>query len=211
MGNGAIDAGILTEPFVAQLVRTGVARALEGRRRDLPGHQITALLYGPDFAARQEAADPLPGGLRARRPGIQCAHQQQRPHAAYEILPQHTPIKDINIYPPCRPSNIDPDGEAERGVACAPTRTCGQPRASSSSPPTSPRPSTCSTSRPPCSASVPRARIGRDHTASRTGAGRFGAPVRATTRRRTVGGPRLSAAFVEASRCACSKGTMALT
>src|SRR5919206_1911337 len=41
-------------------------------------------------------------------------------------------------------------------TACAPTRTSGQARASSSSARTSRRPSICNTCKPPCSASVPR-------------------------------------------------------
>ena len=115
MGNGAIDAAILTEPFVAQLVRTGVGVRWKGADEIYPGHQITALLYGPGLRGAAGAGDALPGGLRARRAGIQCAHQQQRPHAAVrdpgrahaDQGPQHLSVHVAVQHRPRR--------EAERG------------------------------------------------------------------------------------------------
>jgi NitT/TauT family transport system substrate-binding protein len=110
MANGAIDAGILTEPFVAQLVRTDVGVRWKGAEEIYPGHQITALLYGPDFAARQEPATRfLAAYVRGAREYNALINSSDRT-PLYEILAAHTPIKDLNIYPSMSPSNIDPDG-----------------------------------------------------------------------------------------------------
>jgi NitT/TauT family transport system substrate-binding protein len=110
MGNGAIDAGILTEPFVAQLVRSGVGVRWKGAEEIYPGHQITAMLFGPDFAGRQEPATRfLAAYVRGARDYNALINSSDRT-PLYEILAAHTPIKDMNIYPAMSPSNIDPDG-----------------------------------------------------------------------------------------------------
>jgi NitT/TauT family transport system substrate-binding protein len=111
MGNNAIDAAILTEPFVAQLVRNGIGVRWKGAEEIYPGHQITALLYGPDFAARQEPATRfLAAYVRGARDYNTLINSSDRT-PLYEILAAHTPIKDLNIYPAMSPSNIDPDGK----------------------------------------------------------------------------------------------------
>ncbi|HLH24330.1 MAG TPA: ABC transporter substrate-binding protein [Chloroflexota bacterium] len=110
MSNGAIDAGILTEPFVAQLVRSGVGVRWKGAEEIYPGHQITAMLYGPDFAGRQEPATRfLTAYLRGARDYNALINSSDRT-PLYEILAAHTPIKDMSIYPAMSPSNIDPNG-----------------------------------------------------------------------------------------------------
>ncbi|HEY7064532.1 MAG TPA: ABC transporter substrate-binding protein [Chloroflexota bacterium] len=109
MSNGAIDVGILTEPFVAQLVRSGVGVRWKGAEEIYPGHQITALLYGPDLAQHEEPATRfLAAYVRGARDYNALINSSDRT-PLYEILAAHTPIKDMNIYPAMSPSNIAPD------------------------------------------------------------------------------------------------------
>jgi NitT/TauT family transport system substrate-binding protein len=110
MTNGAIDVGVLTEPFVAQLVRSGVGVRWKGAEEIYPGHQITTLLYGPDLAERSEPATRfLAAYVRGARDYNALINSSERT-PLYEILAAHTPIKDLSIYPAMIPSNIDPDG-----------------------------------------------------------------------------------------------------
>ena len=109
MSNGAIDAAILTEPFVAQLVRSGVAVRWKGAEEIYPGHQITALLYGPNLTQREEPAIRfLTAYVRGARDYNALINSSDRT-PLYEILAAHTPIKDMSIYPAMSPSNIHPD------------------------------------------------------------------------------------------------------
>jgi NitT/TauT family transport system substrate-binding protein len=110
MSNGAIDAGMLTEPFVARLVGSGVAVRWKGAEEIYPDHQITALLYGPDFAQRQEPAIRfLTAYVRGAREYNALINSSDRT-PLYEVLAAHTPIKDLSVYPTMHPSSIQPDG-----------------------------------------------------------------------------------------------------
>src|SRR5262249_5431060 len=110
MSNGAIDAGLQTEPFVAQLVHSGVGVRWKGAEDIYPGHQITVMLYGAAFAERQEPATRfLTAYLRGAREYHVLVNRSDRT-PLYEILAAHTPIKDLSIYPAMTPSNIEPDG-----------------------------------------------------------------------------------------------------
>ncbi len=107
--NGAIDVGILTEPFVARLVQTGVGVRWKGADEIYPDHQITALLYSPGFRENHEAAVRfLVAYIRGAREYNSIINSDDRT-PVYEILAQYTPIKDLAMYSVMHPSGIHPD------------------------------------------------------------------------------------------------------
>ncbi|MBX5490853.1 MAG: ABC transporter substrate-binding protein [Chloroflexi bacterium] len=108
--NGAIDAGILTEPFVARLVQSGAGVRWKGADEIYPEHQITALLYGPGFRERypEAAVGFIKAYIRGAREYNAIMNSDDRT-PVYRILTEYTPIKDLSIYPVMHPSGIHPD------------------------------------------------------------------------------------------------------
>jgi NitT/TauT family transport system substrate-binding protein len=110
--NGAIDAGIMTEPFVARLVQSGAGVRWKGADEIYPGHQITALLYAQEF--RERHPDAAVGFLTAYIRGARDYNAAMRGgdrQPIYEILTRYTPIKDLAMYPVMHPSGIHPNAE----------------------------------------------------------------------------------------------------
>jgi NitT/TauT family transport system substrate-binding protein len=108
--NGAIDAGIMTEPFVARLVQSGAGVRWKGADEIYPDHQITALLYSPGFRENQPEAAVrfLVAYIRAAREYNAIMKSNDRT-PVYQILAEYTPIKDMAMYSVMYPSGIDPD------------------------------------------------------------------------------------------------------
>lgn len=112
LANGAIDASIMTEPFVARTVQSDVGVRWKGADEIYPNHQITALLYGPEFVQRQPEAAVrfLAAYVRGARDYTAIVKGGGDRTPLYEILAKYTPIKDLSIYPVMHPSGIHPDG-----------------------------------------------------------------------------------------------------
>src|SRR5579875_1177389 len=108
--NGAIDAGILTEPFVARLVQSGAGVRWKGADEIYPDHQIPVLLYGPGFRERypEAAVGFIKAYIRGARDYNAIMKSNDRT-PVYQILTEYTPIKDLAIYPVMHPSGIHPD------------------------------------------------------------------------------------------------------
>ncbi|HZU07606.1 MAG TPA: ABC transporter substrate-binding protein [Chloroflexota bacterium] len=115
LANGAIDASIMTEPFVARVVQSGVGVRWKGADEIYPWHQLTVLLYSPQFISNREAAVRfLVAYLRGARDYTAMIKGGEDPTPLYQILAEYTPIKDLSIYPVMRPSGIDPNGALNR-------------------------------------------------------------------------------------------------
>jgi NitT/TauT family transport system substrate-binding protein len=111
LANNAIDAAIMTEPFVARVVQQGIAVRWKGADEIYPEHQLTILLYSPDFAQRREAAVRfLVAYLRGARDYSAIMRGGGDRTPLYRTLAEYTPIKDLAIYPLMHPSGIHPDG-----------------------------------------------------------------------------------------------------
>jgi NitT/TauT family transport system substrate-binding protein len=108
--NGAIDAGIMTEPFVARLTQADMAVRWKGADEIYPNHQITTLLYSPGFRERypEAAVGFLVAYVRGAREYNAIMKSADRT-PVYQILTEYTPIKDLSIYPLMHPSGIHPD------------------------------------------------------------------------------------------------------
>jgi NitT/TauT family transport system substrate-binding protein len=111
LANNALDVAILTEPFVARVVQQGIAVRWKGADEIYPEHQLTVLLYSPDFAGRREAAVRfLVAYLRGARDYSAIMRGGGDRAPLFRTLAEYTPIKDLAIYPLMHPSGIHPDG-----------------------------------------------------------------------------------------------------
>jgi NitT/TauT family transport system substrate-binding protein len=110
LANGAVEAGMLTEPFVARSVQAGAAVRWRGADEIYPDHQITAMLFGPDFPTRypEAAVRFLVGYVRGAREYTRIMTSGDRT-PIYQILAEYTPIKDLDLYAAMQPSGIHPD------------------------------------------------------------------------------------------------------
>ena len=111
LGSGAIDAGFTTEPFIARAVQTGVAVRWKGADDIYPGHQLTVLMYSPDFVERQPEAAVrwLAAYVRGARDYAAAIKGGGDPTWLYQILAEYTPIKDASVFASVVPSGIHPD------------------------------------------------------------------------------------------------------
>jgi NitT/TauT family transport system substrate-binding protein len=111
LGNGGVDVAVSTEPFVARMVQSGAAVRWKGADEIYPDHQITTILYGPEFYQRQPEAAVrfLVAYIRGARDFRAFFKEGADRTPLYQILAEYTPIKDLSIYPAMQPSGIHPD------------------------------------------------------------------------------------------------------
>ena len=113
LGNGVIDAALMTEPFVAYAQQTGSGVRWKGADELYPNHQITVMLYSPDFPRRapEAAVRWLVAYLRGARDYYhEVLHGSGDKMPMYRILAEYTPIKDLAIYPAMVPTGLEPNG-----------------------------------------------------------------------------------------------------
>ncbi|MBX5490509.1 MAG: ABC transporter substrate-binding protein [Chloroflexi bacterium] len=113
LGNGVIDAALMTEPFVAYARQTGAGERWKGADELYPNHQITVMLYSPEFPQRapEAAVRWLVAYLRGARDYYrEVLHGSGDKTAMYRILAEYTPIKDLAIYPAMVPTGLEPNG-----------------------------------------------------------------------------------------------------
>ncbi len=116
LANGAIEVSILTEPFVATAVQTGIGVRWKGMDELYPHHQLTVLMYAPGFARDQPAAAErfLAAYLRGARDFVDAVKHGRDRSGVFRVLAEYTPIKDLSMYEHIVPSGIDPDGRLNR-------------------------------------------------------------------------------------------------
>ncbi len=114
--NGAVDAGLTTEPSATVAVQRGAAVAFSGDDELVPRHTIAQLLYSEELGVKKRDA-----GLRFMRAYLRGARYYfgslkdgriAGPNAdeVISVLTEMTPIKDANVYRSMTPNGIDPDG-----------------------------------------------------------------------------------------------------
>lgn len=113
LANNAIDASFMPEPFLARSVQMGIGVPWKRSGEINPRHQVVVMLYSTEFTRRQpEAATRfLTAYLRAAREYTAAMKGQGDPTPIYQVLAEHTPIKDLSIYPALAPVPVQPDGE----------------------------------------------------------------------------------------------------
>ena len=111
LANGALDATWQVEPLATLAEASGIAHRLAGGDEIYPNQQLAALYYGPDFAARTDAAQRfMIAYVRSLRDYNDAfVRNVGRPEVA-QILAQHTTVKDLALYDRIVPAGLDPDG-----------------------------------------------------------------------------------------------------
>jgi NitT/TauT family transport system substrate-binding protein len=109
LSNGGIEAALLTEPFVVRLVQSGSAVRWKGADEIYPHHQLTVLLYSPEFPQRhpEAAIRFMEAYIRGARDYVTTMQGGGDRTPIFQILVDHTPIKDLNIYAAMMPSGVD--------------------------------------------------------------------------------------------------------
>ena len=112
LANGAIDVSVLTEPFVARVVQSGIGVRWKGMDEVFPYHQASVLMYAPDFPREQPEASVrfLAAYLRGARDFTDAVKHGRDRAGVFRVLAEYTPIKDLSLYEIMVPSGIDPDG-----------------------------------------------------------------------------------------------------
>lgn len=114
--NGAIDAGIPTEPFITIATKGGYAVKVRSDDQIDPGHQIAALMYSEKFAEGEPKV--AVGFMRAYLRGVRFYNDAMEngrlagPTAdeVIAILVASTPIKNPAIFRAITPAGNNPDG-----------------------------------------------------------------------------------------------------
>jgi NitT/TauT family transport system substrate-binding protein len=114
--NGAVEAAIVIEPFIAAIEQRGSAVRWHGNSEFYGNQQIAVIMYGPNLlSARPEVGRRwMNAYVRALRFYNEAfGPKQQGREEAIQILIQHTPVKDRAIYDRMRPAGLDPDGRMQ--------------------------------------------------------------------------------------------------
>ena len=114
--NGAIDAGIPTEPFITLATKRGSAVKIRSDDQIDPGHQIAALMYSQKFA--QDEPKVAVSFMRAYLRGVRFYNDALKggrlagPTAdeVIAILVESTPIKDPAVFRAITPAGNNPNG-----------------------------------------------------------------------------------------------------
>lgn len=117
--NKAIDAALPAEPTATEIETRGVAVRVMGDDRIHPNHEISTVLYSPQFAARTDLATRFMRaylrGLRDYNDAIENAHLVgAKGEAIISILTEYSSIKDPDIYRRMSVNACDPDGRLDR-------------------------------------------------------------------------------------------------
>jgi ABC-type nitrate/sulfonate/bicarbonate transport system substrate-binding protein len=113
LGNGAIDAALLVEPFITLGLQRGVlARWRDGSDFAL-GHELSMLMYAPGFA--QERPEVARRYMAAYLRGLRDYYEaffggKRNQDEVIGVLTKYTNIKDPNLYKQMAPHGVDPNG-----------------------------------------------------------------------------------------------------
>ncbi|TVX94799.1 ABC transporter substrate-binding protein [Cohnella terricola] len=112
-GSGAIDVGIIPEPFVARYVENGLAVNWKGVNDVIPNAQTGVLFYSNKFAKEDpEAANHF---MVAYLQGVQDYNNAFFKKEGYDeivsILTKYTTVKEADLYEKMAPAGLNASGE----------------------------------------------------------------------------------------------------
>jgi NitT/TauT family transport system substrate-binding protein len=97
--NGAVDAALLIEPFVAETTRDGVATRILGFDTTAPNFQIASILYSDAFSKRDAVAKNwMVAYIRGIREYLRMLDRNGDRNALLDIMAQNFEVKDRSIY-----------------------------------------------------------------------------------------------------------------
>lgn len=113
---GAIDGGIMIEPFVSRVVSDGAGVRWKGNVDIMGGdQQVAVIVYSAQFAAKQDVAQRwMNAYIRGVRDYNDAFGPKRKGYAdVVNILAQNTTVTDPKIYDKMVPAGLDPDGNLD--------------------------------------------------------------------------------------------------
>ena len=112
LANGAIDATIQIEPFVASAVEKGIAVRVSGADEVYPEQQAAAIMYSPVFIKKypELARRFMVAYVKGLRDYNDAFFKNKNREAIIQILIKSTRVKNRKIYDSVVAVGLDPDG-----------------------------------------------------------------------------------------------------
>ena len=112
LANGALDAAVQIEPYVASAVESGLAVRVAGSDEVYPNQQSAVMMYSPVFIEKypQLAKDFMVAYVRGQRDYNDAFEKNIGRDEIIRILAKHTAMKDPAIYAKVAPVGLHPDG-----------------------------------------------------------------------------------------------------
>ena len=112
LANGALDATVQIEPYVASAVENGLAVRVAGSDEVYPNQQSAVMMYSPIFIEKhpQLAKDFMVAYVRGQRDYNDAFEKNIGRDEIIRILAKHTAMKDPAIYAKVAPVGLHPDG-----------------------------------------------------------------------------------------------------
>lgn len=115
LANGSIDAAVVIEPFLAQIVERNIGVILQRDDELVPNHQVAVILYGPKFV--EQKPDVARRFMLAYLKGARVYNDAFEKKVAatrkevIDILARNTSEKDVALYDKMVMPGIDPNGK----------------------------------------------------------------------------------------------------
>ncbi len=111
--NKSIDAALMSEPFVARVVREGIGVRLVGVDEMAPGLQTAALAYGSQFIREQPdlARAFMVAYVKGIRDYLAAMRRGVDKPAILNILAKAIRLDDMALWETMKPAGFDPDGK----------------------------------------------------------------------------------------------------
>jgi NitT/TauT family transport system substrate-binding protein len=116
LGTGAIDGGIMIEPFVSRVVSDGSGVRFRGNVDIMGGdQQVAVIVYSAQFAGKQDVAQRwMNAYIRGVRDYNDAFGPKRKGYAdVVNILAQNTTVTDPKVYDHMVPAGLDPDGKLD--------------------------------------------------------------------------------------------------
>ena len=116
LGTGAIDGGIMIEPFISRVVSEGSGVRWKGNVDIMGGNQqVAVIVYSAQFAGKQDVAQRwMNAYIRGVRDYNDAFGPKRKGYAdVVSILAQNTTVTDPKVYDRMVPAGLDPDGKLD--------------------------------------------------------------------------------------------------
>ena len=116
LATGAIDGGILIEPFISRVVSEGSGVRWKGNVDIMGGNQqVAVIVYSAQFAGKQDVAQRwMNAYIRGVRDYNDAFGPKRKGYAdVVKILAQNTTVTDPKVYDQMVPAGLDPDGKLD--------------------------------------------------------------------------------------------------
>jgi NitT/TauT family transport system substrate-binding protein len=116
IGTGAIDGGIMIEPFISRVVSDGTGVRFKGNVDIMGGNQqVAVIVYSSQFAGKQDVAQRwMNAYIRGVRDYNDAFGSKRKGYAdVVSILAQNTTVTDPKVYDHMVPAGLDPDGKLD--------------------------------------------------------------------------------------------------